>query len=94
MTMTDVRRYLGVSDIAHELGVQMSAVTKWLARYPPEETGSHPFPAPDVRIGTVSGWAPSRLPEIREWRAGMPGRGAGGGRPRTRDQRVAGGQPE
>ena len=29
-----------------------------------------PFPAPD---------------EIREWRAGMPGRGAGGGRPRKQD---------
>ena len=30
----------------------------------------------------VPGWLPSRADEIREWRAGLPGSGAGGGRPR------------
>ena len=32
---------------------------------------------------SVPGWLPSRLPEIRAWQAGMPGSGAGGGRPRV-----------
>lgn len=45
------------------------------------------IPPSDVRENprdnsrSVPGWLPSRLPEIREWRDGMPGSGAGGGRP-------------
>lgn len=75
--------YLGVVGLADKLGVTRHAVDKWLDRYPPDEKdGAHPFPAPDVEIDGVPGWAEDRLDEIRQWRAGMPGRGAGGGRPR------------
>lgn len=72
--------HLGVNGIAERLGVTRHAVDKWRGRYPPEST--HPFPEPDVEIdGGVPGWLPERLPEIERWRAGMPGRGVGGGRP-------------
>ena len=73
-------RYLGVSGLAERLGVTRHAVDKWLKRYPADS--AHPFPAPDVEIdGGTPGWLPARLSEIEQWRAGMPGRGAGGGRP-------------
>lgn len=72
-------RYLGTRELGGELGVSASAVAKWLDRYPPE--ADHPFPAPDVTVGDSLGWSPERLDEVRRWRAGMPGRGAGGGRP-------------
>lgn len=48
----------------------------------PEDGG-----VPDARVNprensrSVPGWLPSRLPAIRAWRDGMPGSGAGGGRP-------------
>lgn len=74
------RRYLSLANIGEALGVTASAVSKWRDRYPPDS--AHPFPLPDVTVGDVPGWEPSRLPEIKRWRAGMPGRGAGGGRPR------------
>ncbi|WP_435822571.1 TetR/AcrR family transcriptional regulator [Microbispora bryophytorum] len=41
----------------------------------------HPFPEPDVEVDGTPGWRPDRLAEIIEWRNGLPGRGAGGGRP-------------
>jgi hypothetical protein len=76
-------RYLGVIGLAERLGVTRHAVVKWRSRYP--AGSSHQFPEPDVEIdGGVPGWLPSRLPEIEQWRAGMPGRGAGGGRPALR----------
>lgn len=58
---------------------------KWRARYPPEST--HPFPEPDVEIDGAPGWAPHRVAEVERWRAGLPGRGAGGGRPSASWQR-------
>jgi hypothetical protein len=75
------RRYLGVVGIAEALGVSRHAVHKWRSRYPADST--HPFPEPDVELDGVPGWEPDRLSEVREWRAGMPGQGAGGGRPPT-----------
>lgn len=81
-----VPRYLGTAAIAQELSVDVRTVSKWLDRYPP--SGAHPFPAPDVAVGAVLGWAEDRLPEIRAWRAAMPGRGAGGGRPRKTHPRT------
>ncbi|WP_230422795.1 hypothetical protein [Prauserella cavernicola] len=73
-------RYLGVTGLAERLGLTRHAVEKWRRRYP--SGSAHPFPEPDVEIdGGVPGWLPSRLPEIERWREGMPGRGAGGGRP-------------
>jgi hypothetical protein len=79
------QRYLGVVGIADALGVSRHAVHKWRSRYP---AGSgHPFPEADVEIDGAPGWWPERVDEVREWRAGLPGRGAGGGRPpaATRD---------
>lgn len=75
-------RYLGVTGLADTLGVSRHAVSKWRARYGPDS--SHPFPDPDVEVdGMTPGWSPDRLDEVKRWRDGLPGRGAGGGRPRT-----------
>jgi hypothetical protein len=71
--------YLGVIGIAESLGVSRHAVHKWRSRYPSDS--SHPFPEPDVDIDGAPGWRPPRLDEIMQWREGLPGRGAGGGRP-------------
>ncbi|MGW1679383.1 hypothetical protein [Saccharopolyspora sp. NPDC002376] len=83
------RKHLSVAGLARELGVTRQAVTNWRARY--GEDSDHPFPAPDVEIVVdvdddqadgVPGWLPERIDEVRQWRTGLPGRGAGGGRPR------------
>ena len=74
------REYLGTLGVAERLGVSRQTVTNWRARYPSDS--AHPFPAPDVEIDGVPGWSPDRLGEIRQWRAGLPGQGVGGGRPR------------
>jgi transposase-like protein len=75
--MTD--RYLGVLGVAEALGVSRHAVHKWRSRYPSDSP--HPFPEPDVEIDGAPGWAAQRLDEMVQWRDGLPGRGAGGGRP-------------
>lgn len=76
--------YLGVVGVAEELGVTRHAVHKWRSRYP---AGSdHPFPEPDVEIDGAPGWRPGRVAEIGRWREGLPGRGAGGGRPSASQQ--------
>jgi hypothetical protein len=77
-------RYLGVVGIGEALGVTRHAVHKWRSRHP---TGSdHPFPAPDVEIDGAPGWRPERVAEVVRWRNGLPGRGAGGGRPSASQQ--------
>jgi hypothetical protein len=72
-------RYLGVLGVAEALGVSRHAVHKWRSRYPSDS--AHPFPEPDVEVDGAPGWAAARLDEIMRWREGLPGRGAGGGRP-------------
>lgn len=72
-------QFLGVVGVAEALGVTRHAVHKWRSRHPPDS--AHPFPEPDVEIDEAPGWRPDRLEEIVQWRAGLPGRGAGGGRP-------------
>ncbi len=72
-------RFLGVVGIGVALGVSRHAVHKWRSRYPSDS--SHPFPPPDVEVDGAPGWRPDRLEEIVQWRNGLPGRGAGGGRP-------------
>jgi hypothetical protein len=72
-------RYLGVLGIAEAMDVTRHAVHKWRSRYPNDS--DHPFPEPDVEIDGAPGWRADRLEEIVQWRDGLPGRGAGGGRP-------------
>ncbi|GAA1332671.1 hypothetical protein [Pseudonocardia xinjiangensis] len=72
-------RYLGVLGIAEAMDVTRHAVHKWRSRYP--NGSDHPFPEPDVEIDGAPGWRAERLEEIVQWRDGLPGRGAGGGRP-------------
>jgi hypothetical protein len=72
-------RYLGVISIAEALGVTRHAVHKWRSRYPGDS--NHPFPEPDVEVDGAPGWSADRLDEVMQWREGLPGRGAGGGRP-------------
>lgn len=74
-------QYLGAVGIAEALQVSRHAAHKWRSRYPQESR--HPFPEPDVEIDGIPGWRPDRLEEIVQWRAGLPGRGRGGGRPST-----------
>jgi hypothetical protein len=71
--------YIGAVGIAEELGVSRHAVHKWRSRYPAES--SHPFPEPDVEVDGTPGWRAGRVAEVKQWRDGLPGRGAGGGRP-------------
>jgi hypothetical protein len=71
--------HLGVLGIAETLGVSRHAVHKWRSRYPSDST--HPFPRPDVEVDGAPGWKVDRLDELMQWREGLPGRGAGGGRP-------------
>jgi transposase-like protein len=71
--------YLGVLGIAEAMDVTRHAVHKWRSRYPNDS--DHPFPEPDVEIDGAPGWRAERLEEIVQWRDGLPGRGAGGGRP-------------
>jgi transposase-like protein len=72
-------RYLGVLGVAEALGVSRHAVHKWRTRHP--GGSEHAFPEPDVEVDGAPGWRAVRLDEIVRWREGLPGRGAGGGRP-------------
>jgi hypothetical protein len=71
--------FLGVLGIGEALGVSRHAVHKWRSRYPSDS--DHSFPEPDVEVDGTPGWRADRLEEIVRWRNGLPGRGAGGGRP-------------
>jgi hypothetical protein len=80
-------RYDGAAEIAALFGVQPGTVDTWLSRYSPdrepEEIAKAPVvPQPDAYTGRVAGWLPGRENEFRAWHASLPGRGAGGGRPR------------
>lgn len=71
----------GVAGVAQWFGVKPETVTKWMLRHPG-------YPEPDVTISPGrngrpdQGWLPEREAEWREWKASLPGQGAGGGRPR------------
>ncbi len=83
-----------IGEVAEVLGVLPRTITQWMVRSlpTPDPTSrrpdqkrlyaDHPFPAPTRYAGKSPEWARTRLPEIRDWYAKRPGRGAGGGRPR------------
>lgn len=92
MTMRDDLEppvYLSAADIAAHLGVEPGTVHTWRARYGSdrsvEEIAKAPTcPQPDVTLGRrkpQAGWHPRRLAEWERWRASLPGKGSGGGRP-------------
>jgi transposase-like protein len=78
------RHYLGVVGVADALGVSRHAVHKWRSRYP--DDSQHPFPTPDVEVDGAPGWRADQVTAIARWRDGLPGRGAGGGRPTAAHQ--------
>jgi hypothetical protein len=82
--------YLTAADIAAHFGVPANTVHLWRERYGPDRTAeailkAPTCPQPDpVRVGVkrpVAVWSEGRLGEWDAWRASLPGRGAGGGRP-------------
>lgn len=85
--MPEPIRYNSAADIAALFGVKENTVQQWRSRFGPDRAPEEiakvaAFPVPDAYIGPFAGWLPEREPEIREWRASLPGRGAKGGRPR------------
>jgi len=79
-------RYYGAGGVAAWLGVKPELVTKWLGRY---ASTAWPTPEPDAlaipgRHGEADSlWLESRKDDWLAWEASRPGRGAGGGRPRS-----------
>ena len=75
-------RYLSVAGIAASLDIKPATLAQAIWRNP-----DHPVPRHDAEImpghgkGPDKGWLPGRIPEWKVWRASLPGRGAGGGRP-------------
>ena len=63
-----VKKMLGVADIAAMFSVEPKTVSMWRLRYPD-------FPEPDVSIGDLAGWDPSRTEELQVWASRRPGRG-------------------
>jgi hypothetical protein len=83
--------YLTAADIAGHFGVPVRTVqNSWRARYGPGRTAEQvvkapTMPQPDLYLGRQhpqAAWREDRLGELEAWRASLPGRGAGGGRPR------------
>lgn len=63
-------RYLSVTEVAQLLGISTAAVS------------AYRLPEPDATIGRTRGW---KRQTIETWNAARPGRGVGGGRPRSRN---------
>jgi hypothetical protein len=74
--MPEPIRYNSAADLAALFGVKPGTIETWRSRH-------KDFPEPDAYVGRYAGWLPSREAELRAWEASRPGRGAGGGRPRT-----------
>jgi hypothetical protein len=83
--------YLTAADIADHFGVRAQLVQQWRHRYRPGRSAEAaakaptcPQPEPGVQVGRrrpQAVWREDRLAEWDEWRASLPGQGAGGGRP-------------
>ncbi len=86
-----VPAFLSAADIAAHFGVPAATVQTWRSRYGPDRPAAEIVkapvcPQPDAVLGLrkpQAGWQAGRLAEWEAWRASLPGRGAGGGRPRT-----------
>lgn len=84
------KQYWGVAEIGVLFGVKGHTVDVWMRRYGPERTAAElakapAYPQPDIVLGVGRpnvGWDPAREQEWRDWKASLPGQGAGGGRPR------------
>ena len=74
-------RCVGVAGVAVWLSMTPPALAKAMERRPG-------WPVPDAEIEQdrpdrpYRGWLPGRRGEWEAWKASLPGRGAGGGRPR------------
>ncbi|MGO5433299.1 helix-turn-helix transcriptional regulator [Bifidobacterium thermophilum] len=62
-------RYLSVTEVAQLLGISTAAASVYR------------LPEPDATIGRTRGW---KRQTVETWNAARPGRGVGGGRPRSR----------
>lgn len=70
-------RYLTTAELATTLGISRAALEKALSR-------DDDPPAPAAIIGDIRGWTVEQAKEeILPWLSNRPGRGSGGGRPRT-----------
>ena len=70
------------ADVARLLGVKPATIRHYRAdSLPGGRYESHPFPAPDGKLGAAPYWLPGRDEEIRKWATDRPGQGSGGGRP-------------
>lgn len=62
--------------VAALLGISPATVTRYLCHSRPGgRYTSHPFPAPDGRVGGGPWWDGGRRRELTEWAAARPGRG-------------------
>lgn len=85
--------YVTVADIAAYFGVSDKTVHSWRARYGPGRDAAAiakapTCPQPDIHVGVqrpLAAWRVERLREWDDWKESLPGPGAGGGRPRTRN---------
>ena len=93
-TSPDPVCYLQVAGIAAALGMKPATLSQAIWRNP-----DHPVPEHDAELlpghgkGPDLGWLPSRVPDWKAWLDGLPGRGAGGGRPPGGDQQPTGTRP-
>ncbi len=79
--------WLTTTDLAALLGVQAATIRHYRAdSLPGGRYESHPFPAPDDKLGNAPCWKASRRQELLDWAASRPGQGVGGGRPPHRPQ--------
>jgi hypothetical protein len=83
-TMSSMENYLSQAEVARMRGCTSQAISGW-RRLKPEDYPEPfaPFPEPDSMTGGRPGWLPSRKAELLAWQPPGPGRGHGGGRPRT-----------